>query len=338
MSIINGKAEMNKVGIIGAGAWGTALSCAMQRAGNDVLLQAYETEVADAINRCHSNPVYLPNTSLNPNIRATSTLSDLVESDVILMVAPAQHVRATCQALRAVWKKDTALLICAKGIELNSGLLMSEVVAEELPEAEIGILSGPTFAIEVANGLPSACTLAMEKMDRAMAFGKIVGSSRFRIYASDDIVGAQIGGAVKNVLAIASGMASGKGFGDNARAALITRGISELARLGVAKGAKPETLMGLSGMGDLTLTCNSLQSRNFSLGVALGQGEKLEDILKVRKAVTEGVFTARSVCKLAASLDVDMPICKAVNQILNEGCDINQVVDDLLARPFREEI
>ncbi|WP_419798370.1 MAG: NAD(P)H-dependent glycerol-3-phosphate dehydrogenase [Terasakiella sp.] len=329
---------MNKVGVIGAGAWGTALACAMQRAGNEVLLQAYEPEVAEAINRSHTNPIYLPNTNLNPNIRATSDLADIIDSDVILMVAPAQHVRATCKALKPLWKKSTSLLICAKGIELDSGLIMSEVVADELPDAEIGILSGPTFAIEVANALPSACTLAMEEMDRAMTMAKVVGSSRFRIYASDDIVGAQIGGAVKNVLAIASGMASGKGFGDNARAALITRGISELTRLGVAKGAKPETLMGLSGMGDLTLTCNSMQSRNFSLGVALGQGEKLEDILKVRKAVTEGVFTARSVCKLAASLHVDMPICKAVNRILNEGADINEVVDDLLARPFREEI
>lgn len=329
---------MTKVGVIGAGAWGTALACAARRAGNEVMLQAHEPEVAQVINRTHGNPTYLPNTSLDPTISATPELSDIVDSDVVLMVAPAQHVRATCQALRPIWKKGTPLLICAKGIELDTGLLMSEVVAEELPEAEIGILSGPTFAIEVANALPSACTLAMENMDHAMRVAKTVGSNRFRIYASDDIIGAQIGGAVKNVLAIASGMASGKGFGDNARAALITRGISELVRLGRAKGAKRETLMGLSGMGDLTLTCNSMQSRNFSLGVALGQGEKLEDILKVRKAVTEGVFTARSVCKLAQSLSVEMPICKAVNRILNEGADITQVVDDLLARPFKEEI
>lgn len=329
---------MTKVGVIGAGAWGTALACAARRAGNDVLLQAYEPEVAEAINRTHSNPTYLPNTNLDPNIRATSELSDIVESDVVLLVAPAQFVRATCKQLAPIWKSATPLLVCAKGIELDSGKIMSEVIKEELPDADIGILSGPTFAIEVANALPSACTLAMHDMDRAMEVGKIVGSSRFRIYASNDVIGAQIGGAVKNVLAIASGMASGKGFGDNARAALITRGISELSRLGVAKGARPETLMGLSGMGDLTLTCNSMQSRNFSLGYALGQGEALEDILKVRKAVTEGVFTARSVCKLADSLKVDMPICVAVNRILNEGADINTVVDDLLARPFKEEL
>ena len=329
---------MTKVGVIGAGAWGTALACAAQRAGNDVLLQAHEPEVADAINRTHSNPTYLPNTNLDPNIRATADLSDILDCDVILLVAPAQHVRATAKQLKSNWKKGTPLLVCAKGIELDSGKIMSEVLSEELPEAEVGILSGPTFAIEVANALPSACTLAMKNMDHAMDVANIIGSNRFRIYASNDVIGAQIGGAVKNVLAIASGMVSGKGFGDNARAALITRGISELARLGVAKGAKPETLMGLSGMGDLTLTCNSMQSRNFSLGVALGQGETLEDILKVRKAVTEGVFTARSVCKLADSLNVDMPICAAVNEILNNGADINTVVDDLLARPFKEEI
>lgn len=329
---------MRKVGVIGAGAWGTALACAMRRAGNDVLLQAHESEVADAINRSHSNPVYLPNTSLDPNISATCDFNDLKDCDVVLLVAPAQHVRATCRQIKPVLKKTTPILVCAKGIELDSGKIMSEVLAEELPEAEIGILSGPTFASEVANGLPSACTLAMKTMNRSMEIAKIIGSSRFRIYASDDVIGAQIGGAVKNVLAIASGMISGKGFGDNARAALITRGIAELTRLGMAKGAKPETLMGLSGMGDLTLTCNSMQSRNFSLGVALGQGEKLEDILKVRKAVTEGVFTAKSVCALALSLNVDMPICKAINRILNEGLDINQVIDDLLARPFKEEV
>lgn len=329
---------MTKVGVIGAGAWGTALACAARRAGNDVLIQAHELEVAEAINRSHGNPTYLPNTNLDPNIRATSELGDIVKSDVVLMVAPAQYVRATCQQLKPIWKAGTPVLVCAKGIELDSGKVMSEVLAEDLPEAEIGILSGPTFAIEVANALPSACTLAMHDMDRALEVGKIVGSNRFRIYASNDVIGAQIGGAVKNVLAIASGMVSGKGFGDNARAALITRGIAELTRLGVSKGGKPETLMGLSGMGDLTLTCNSMQSRNFSLGVALGQGEKLEDILRVRKAVTEGVFTARSVCKLAESLSVDMPICAAVNQILNEGADINMVVDDLLSRPFREEL
>ncbi|MDV7340843.1 NAD(P)H-dependent glycerol-3-phosphate dehydrogenase [Terasakiella sp. A23] len=329
---------MAKVGVIGAGAWGTALACAAQRAGNDVLIQAHEPEVAEAINRSHSNPIYLPNTSLDANIKATADLVDLSDSDVILMVAPAQFVRATAKQLKSVIKVGTPLLICAKGIELDSGKIMSEILDEELPDVEIGILSGPTFASEVANALPSACTLAMESMERAMVVGKLVGSNRFRIYASDDVVGAQIGGAVKNVLAIASGMVSGKGFGDNARAALITRGISELARLGVAKGAKSETLMGLSGMGDLTLTCNSMQSRNFSLGVALGQGEKLDDILKVRKAVTEGVYTARSVCKLAETLGVEMPICIAVNKILNEGADINQVVDNLLARPFKEEL
>ncbi|WP_135081570.1 NAD(P)H-dependent glycerol-3-phosphate dehydrogenase [Terasakiella sp. SH-1] len=329
---------MAKIGVIGAGAWGTALACAAQRAENEVLLQSHEPEVADFINRSHTNPTYLPNTSLDPNIKATPDLLEMVDSDVILMVAPAQFVRATCQTLKPHYKEGTPLLVCAKGIELNSGKIMSEVIGEELPQASIGILSGPTFAIEVANALPSACTLAMDDMKQAMEIANIIGSDRFRIYASDDIIGAQIGGAVKNVLAIASGMVSGKGFGDNARAALITRGIAELARLGVAKGAKSETLMGLSGMGDLTLTCNSMQSRNFSLGMALGQGDKLEDILKARKAVTEGVYTARSVCKLANSLNVDMPICAAVNQILNEGADITKVVDNLLARPFKEEI
>ncbi len=329
---------MTKVGVIGAGAWGTALASAARRGDNDVLLQAHEPDVAEIINRSHVNPTYLPNINLDPHIRATTNVMDVVDSDVVLLVAPAQYVRETCKQLKAIWHDGTPILVCAKGIELDSGQIMSEVLEEELPGVMIGILSGPTFATEVAHGLPSACTLAMHDMDKAMEIGKTIGSDRFRIYASDDVIGAQIGGAVKNVLAIASGMASGKGFGDNARAALITRGISELVRLAVVKGAKPETLMGLSGMGDLTLTCNSMQSRNFSLGFALGQGQQLNDILNSRKAVTEGVFTARSVCKLAARLKVEMPICTAVNQVLNEGADINTVVEDLLSRPFKEEI
>lgn len=329
---------MAKVGVIGAGAWGTALACAMQRAGNDVLLHAHENNVADIINQTHINTVYLPDIELNSKIKATHRLDDIIDSDVVLLVSPAQFIRDICRQLKPLWKKGTPALICAKGIELNSGELMSEILAEELPEAKIGILSGPTFASEVAKALPSACTLAMNQMAHAIEIAEIIGSPYFRIYASDDVIGAQIGGAVKNVLAIASGMISGKGFGDNARAALITRGISELSRLGIAKGAKPATLMGLSGMGDLTLTCNSMQSRNFSLGVALGKGQTLENILKNRTAVTEGIFTARSVCKLAESLNVDMPICKAVNHILNENGDISTVIKDLLARPFKTEI
>jgi glycerol-3-phosphate dehydrogenase (NAD(P)+) len=328
---------MDKIGIIGAGAWGTALAMAVRRAGRDVVIQAHEPEVAEAINDSHENTLYLPGIPLDPHIRATTDVAEAIRAEAVLMVVPAQHLRAVCAGVAAAWSSGVPAVICAKGIEQGTAALMSEVVAEGLPHAPAAVLSGPTFAAEVARALPTAVTLACTDDGLGEALGTALATPRFRIYRSADLVGAQVGGAVKNVLAIACGIVEGRGLGNNARAALITRGLAEIVRLGLAKGGQAETLMGLSGIGDITLTCNAMQSRNFSLGVELGQGGALAGIMAARASVAEGVFTASSVTELAGTLGVDMPICAAVDAILNRGADIDATIAGLLARPPRAE-
>jgi glycerol-3-phosphate dehydrogenase (NAD(P)+) len=328
---------MDKIGIIGAGAWGTALAIVAHRAGREVVLQAREPEVVDAVNSGHENTLYLPGIQLDPDIRATQDLATAADADAVLMVTPAQHLRAACAAVAGTWTDGVPAVICAKGIEQGTSALMSEVAGDTLPTAAICVLSGPTFAREVAGDLPTAVTIAAPDPDLGETLAWALGTAHFRIYHSDDLTGAEIGGAVKNVLAIACGIVEGRGMGDNARAALITRGLAEIVRLGVAKGARPETIMGLSGAGDLTLTCNAMQSRNFSLGVALGQGESLASITAERTSVAEGVFSASSVVDLGSRLDVETPICAAVDAILNQGADIDGAIAALLSRPFRAE-
>jgi glycerol-3-phosphate dehydrogenase (NAD(P)+) len=330
---------MDRIGIIGAGAWGTALAQVAKRAGRDVVIWAYEDDVADAINRDHENAAYLPGIALDPEIRATTDLAAAAEVDAALLVVPSQFLRRVCVQAAEGWTPGVPAVICAKGIEQKTCALMSEVVAETLgDDTRLAVLSGPSFAAEVASDLPTAVTLAAA--DKALEHGLMsaLATQRFRIYGSDDLIGAQMGGAVKNVLAIAAGIVEGRGLGDNARAALITRGLAEIARLSRAKGGKPETLTGLSGLGDLVLTCNAMQSRNFSLGVALGQGRALDDILAERKSVTEGVASAASVTDLARRLDVDLPICTAVDGVVNFYADIDATIEGLLARPLKEEI
>ncbi len=328
---------MNKIGIIGAGAWGTALATVCRRAGREVVLWAREADVVEAINETHENSAFLPGIALDPAIRATSAEAEALDADAVLMVAPAQHLRQAGRSLAAYWKPGVAAVICCKGIEQESSALMSEILAETLPDAPLAVLSGPTFAAEVAREQPTAVTLASQHEELSAQLPEVLGSTFFRVYSTDDIIGAQLGGAVKNVLAIACGVVEGRRMGDNARAALITRGLSEIAKLALAKGAKAETLMGLSGLGDLILTCSAMQSRNFSLGVALGKGEALKDILAMRKSIAEGVFTASSVCGLARDLGLDLPICQAVDGILNHAQDIDLSIAGLLARPTGEE-
>ncbi len=299
---------MTTVGIIGAGAWGTALGMAARRAGCDVVLQAHEPEVAREINQRHTNHSFLPDVTLDPAIRAVEDPAAAADRDIVLMAVPAQFVRSTCATLAMVWTAGRSLVICAKGIEASSGALMTEVVAAALPGTVTAVLSGPTFAAEVARDLPTALTVAAAEPSLAQRLADTLGTARFRIYRSDDMIGAQIGGAVKNVLAIACGIIEGKRLGDNSRAALITRGITEIARLSLAKGGRMETVMGLTGLGDLVLTCTALQSRNFSLGVALGQGQSLETVLRSRRTVAEGVASAGAIVRLAAPLGVDMPL------------------------------
>jgi glycerol-3-phosphate dehydrogenase (NAD(P)+) len=328
---------MQRFGIIGGGAWGTALAQVLRRAGRDVLLWARETEVVAAINDSHANPLFLPGVTLDRAIRATGDLAEAARADALLMVAPAQHLREMGAALAKTLPPQTPVLICAKGIEEASGALMSEVLADALPQAALAVLSGPTFAAEVAKGLPTAVTLATRDAALGRRLIAAIGTREFRPYLSDDVAGAQIGGAVKNVLAIACGVVMGRGFGDNARAALITRGLAEMVRLAVAKGGQPETLMGLSGLGDLTLTCCSTQSRNHSLGLALGKGESLDHYLVGKRSIAEGVSSAAATAALAKKLGVDMPIVAAVDAILHRGAAIDEVIESLLTRPFKVE-
>ena len=329
--------NIESIGIIGAGAWGTALAHAIAGAGNHTVLWAHESTVANSINQHHENQLFLPNIPLNPGIRATSVLEEAVDSDVIFLVTPAQFLRGVTERLAPFLSGDVPIVICSKGIEQDTGALMSEVTSETLGGRNIAILSGPTFASEVAAGLPTAITLAVKDPDFGDAIVKAIGTKTFRPYQSDDVVGAEIGGAVKNVLAIACGIAEGKKFGENARAALITRGLAEMARLNLAKGGKAETIMGLSGLGDLTLTCTSPQSRNYSLGIELGKGKNLETITGERSSVAEGVFSAAAVSTLAAKLRIDMPISESINAVVNHGAQVEEVIESLLARQFRPE-
>ena len=329
---------MKNIAIIGAGAWGTALAMVARRAGRNVILQAHEPEVADAVNEAHENSLFLPGVALDPEIRATNDPAEAAaEADAVLLAVPAQFLRAVLTGLSENLPSAAPVVICAKGIEQGTLALMSEIAEEVVPQAPVAVLSGPTFAAEVALDRPTAVTLACRDEALGLSLSEALGTPRFRIYRSDDIIGAQVGGAVKNVLAIGCGIVEGRGLGDNAKAALMTRGLAEIVRLGLAKGAKAETLMGLSGIGDLVLTCNAMQSRNFSLGVALGQGEALDGILAARTSVAEGVFSAASVSELAGNLSVDMPLSVAVDGILNHSADIDATIEDLLARPTGAE-
>jgi len=329
---------MARIAIIGGGAWGTALACVARRAGHEARLWVREAQVADAINAGQGNPVFLPGIALESGIDATNDMADaLADADAVLLVAPSQFLRAVAMGMRQYLDSGTPVVLCAKGIEHDTLALMTEAAAVALPDSPIAVLSGPTFAREVAQGLPTAVTLACADAAVGQRLVELIGVPLFRPYLSDDPVGAEIGGAVKNVLAIACGIVTGRRLGDNTRAALITRGLAEMARLGVAKGGKPETLMGLSGLGDLTLTCNGPQSRNMSLGIALGEGRALKDVLAERQSIAEGVFSAASVVALAATLGVEMPICTAVDQVINHGADIDRMIAGLLSRPFRTE-
>ena len=325
--------KLTKFGVVGGGAWGTALAQTIASDGSEVLIWAREPEVVTAINTTHANPVFLPGLPLSPGIRATGVLADMAACDALLLVVPAQFLRGVLAELPVGGRP---LILCAKGIEAGTRLLISEVAAAEAPGAPIAVLSGPTFAHEVAAGQPTAVTLACADEAIGERLADRLAGPAFRPYASNDVVGAEIGGAVKNVLAIACGVVEGAGLGQNARAALIARGFAEMTRFGLARGARAETLAGLSGLGDLVLTCSSTSSRNFSLGVGLGQGKAARDLLADRRTVAEGAFTAPVLREAAAEAGVDMPVTEAVCALL-EGMDVRAVVEALLARPLTRE-
>ena len=322
------------VGVIGAGAWGTALAQMLASDGRDVLIWAREAELVAEINSARTNSLFLPSATLSDTIRATGDLGEMAGLDALLVVPPAQHMGSV---LAAMPEHPRDLVLCSKGIEAGTGRLMNHVAKDAAPGSAIAVLSGPTFAHEVAAGLPTAVTLACaegeEQWDR---IAPLVARQAFRPYFSDDVTGAEIGGSVKNVLAIACGVVDGLGLGQNARAALIARGYAEMLRFGEALGARAETLAGLCGLGDLVLTCSSTSSRNFSLGKALGEGRKADELMADRKTVAEGVHTAPVLVELAARHAIAMPIVTAVYDLL-KGDEPRAVVSALLSRPLRAE-
>ena len=330
--------QHNTIAVIGAGAWGTALACSTHKAGNQTTLWARRCDHASAMQTSRKNPSYLPDIALPEALSITNDMEQAVgNANLVLVVVPSVHLRTICTQIAQHIAPKTPVLICAKGVEDKTHKLMSTIASEEITTCPIGVLSGPNFAREIALGLPAATTLAIENKTLGKQLSHMLSHATFRPYWSDDVVGAEIGGAVKNVIAIACGIVQGRTMGDNAKATLITRGLAEMTRLCIAVGGKSETMMGLSGIGDLMLTCGSIQSRNMSLGYELGQGQSLETILKNRNGVTEGVKNAQTIMDLASHLNIEMPIVSAVNDTLHKGVSIDDAIKTLLSRPLKSE-
>lgn len=327
------KKKWQKIGVLGAGAWGTAIAVRLAEMTDreKTILWSFEKETADIINNSRENKDFLPGVPLPKNIEAISDLAGLGASELIFLVAPTQHCRKLVEELKPYLDPAVPLVICSKGIEIASGLLLSQVLHEIVPNP-LAVLSGPSFAVQTAQGKPTALTLACEEEGLRNAIVAQFSQPHFRLYPSADMIGTQLGGALKNTIAIACGVAEGAGLGENARAALIARGLAESAPLIVKMGGDTKTLLGLSGIGDMVLTCTSLNSRNTSLGVALGKGEKLDDIMAKSKSVNEGVWTARSIATLSKKYNIEMPICLAVYDLLESKTSVQQAIEGLLER------
>lgn len=328
---------MTKISIIGAGAWGTALANIISAKGKKTFLYARNASLTDEINATHENKRYLTSIPLNKNLIATSEISEALQNEIIMLVTPAQAMRKTLTQIKPLIRPEHILILCAKGLEKGSTLRMSEIASEILPNTSLAILSGPNFAHDVAQGKPAATTLATKRQNNSQYIQEVIATSTFRPYLSTDIIGVEIAGALKNVIAIACGIAHGMNMGESARASLITRGLAEISRLGIKMGAQNDTFLGLSGVGDMLLTCSSTQSRNFSLGTALGQGQSLKEILNARSSVTEGVHTAESANALAQKYDVDLPICQAIHKCINEEYPLDAMLQEMLNRPLKHE-
>jgi len=340
MTLSDKTLKLEKFGVAGAGAWGTALAVVAAngpKGARDVVLWSFEPETVGHINQSHENTAFLPGVALPHCILATQNIEDLAACDAVLMVVPAQFARPILKTLSEVLKPSTPIILCSKGIEQSTLMLMSDVAAEYFAPERIAVLSGPSFAADVARGFPTAVTLACADNALGHAISKGLGQPSFRPYLSSDIIGTEIGGAIKNVIAIACGIVEGKKLGESARAAVTARGFSEMINLGQAIGGHLETMAGLSGLGDLILTAGSKTSRNFSLGLALGQGQSVSAVLGARQSVSEGAMSARAVQALATKHKVEMPICAAVDKIINDGLSVDTAIRDLLDRPFAHE-
>lgn len=325
--------EPLKIAVIGAGAWGSALANLTARRGHETVLWSRNKHVIAAINSRHENPAYLPGITLNSGLRATAKLTDaLDDASIILLVTPAQTMAQMAQAVETA-ADDSMVIACAKGIDRKTGLLPTETLAKVLGRAQIAALSGPSFAHDVARDLPTAVTLAAENLERARLLAELLSDNAFRVYASDDLKGVELGGALKNVIALAVGVCRGMQLGASAEAALIARGFAEMRRLATALGGRPETLMGLSGLGDLVLTCSGDQSRNFSFGLALGKGEDTTNL-----KLAEGAFTSEIAQKLAVQNGVDCPIISTAHRLNQRELTPREALEQLLTRPLKPEI
>ena len=329
------KSKPRNIAVLGAGSWGTALANVACRAGAVVTLWARDPAQADEMQRERENRRRLPGVAFEAKLRVTANLTDIAQADIVLAVVPAQALRVVCGQISGLVRDGVPIVICAKGIERGTDAFMTDVVDECLPDNPPAILSGPSFASDVARGLPTAVTLAAQDDSLASWIAGSIGIPSFRLYHSTDVRGVEIGGAAKNVLAIACGIAAGRGLGSSAGAALVARGFAELTRFGRAFGAKPETLMGLSGLGDLVLTCGSTQSRNFSLGLALGAGQSVEAASGEKLA--EGAFTASVLVEMAKARGVDMPISQSVDDVLTGRATVSEAIESLLMRPSKSE-
>jgi len=332
-------ATLTNVTVIGGGSWGTALADIMSRAGRSVTIYARDAGLAESINNKHENNIYLPGVKLHDNLKATTDMAKSVEkAEMALLATPAQYLRETLKKFAPLLPKKIPLVNCAKGIEMTTGYILSEMAKETVPDHPYTVLSGPSFATESILGLPTAVTFAVTASeDEGKLWANTLRGKAFRPYLSDDIIGAEIAGAMKNVIAIACGIVEGRGLGQNAKAAVMTRGIAEIKRLGVKRGAKQDTFLGLAGIGDLVLTCSSMTSRNFSLGYEFGKGKSLKQILSERRTVSEGVTTSWAVADYAEHHGVDMPICMAIKEILHNNADVDVIIAGLLSREIKKE-
>ena len=329
---------MNKIGVIGSGIWGTALALTAVRANNEVLCWARNRDIVDDININHKNEKYLPNVDLPLSIKATTDIKDIFDfAKVILLTVSAQHTREIMVNIKPFVKNDTIIVICAKGIEANSGKMLSEVAEEILPNTQIAILSGPGFAIDVAMKRFVSVTIASTDATIAENLTKMLGTPYFRPYMTTDIISPQIGGSIKNVIAIASGIVEGAKFGDGARAALITRGFHEMSKLSKGLGGELTTMMGMCGLGDLVMTASCMQSRNFSFGYDVGVKGDASSVIKENTKTVEGLFTTKAVVKRALELEIEMPICEMINRLLFEGVSLKDAMNELLCRPYKGE-
>lgn len=333
----NSSSGYDHIGVIGAGAWGTALAAAAAQARRRVTLWAREQSVVDAVLSKHENALFLPGVTLPAAIVATADLALAAKAPALLIGAPAQHLRATLAQLKPHLADGTALVLCAKGIERGTGKLMTEVLVEFVPSCEPAILSGPSFARDVARNLPTAVTIAAKKLEIAQALQTAFGHIAFRPYASDDLTGVALGGAAKNVYAIACGIVAGMGLGESARAALLSRSFAELCRLGEAMGARTETLMGLSGLGDLVLTATSASSRNYAFGLDVGKGTPRDDLFKPGRPLAEGVETAPALVARAKRHNVELPIAETTAEILSGAIALDAAIPRLMSRPLKTE-